>query len=713
MRASILAFLIIIVSSLVGVNHAQDLPSLSVRDTVVAVDADCSLTLTLQQSAMAGASCDRTDSLLWHVVADLWADGAADCAVSSYAPRNYTTWRVDELLSLQFGLPADVLWMYTPPTESGESFVRSNGQAVHIPEDLGGMESEHVITYEVTDACGNVAEAEQGLSVRDLKPPSPFCKSLIALLPRDPDGCGPLPYLVEITARDFSVGVYDNCTPEDELLYVFDGVAPVSDTTISYDGEAFHVGIDVPHYYDALGFVDFASTPYLDYPVSGASTYLRYATEDIYLWLPEIKSAMQVISSFPHVFIKMSVVDASGNMESCEIFLPDVGRRPPESRMLDSTCSHNLGFTSAIGAACEVGEDRLTGTVAIDLDRDCAIDYVISTNLPESYMDWTQVPDTLRVEGADSTTLWLYVPYLVKQGTFSDARGSTITLPVTASMQVGFGYNLIYDVLDSCGRRYKDTRQRDVRDATPPAVNADYVLVVPLYLATHVIFHPGVEPCVELDVRSLEISSDDNCTAPADLHFFLDRAPDELLYVDYAALSGSEPTQVYYDMTGALIEVDTMGTGDVDSTTLDLYYTAQAYRWDVGARSASTCVPIDDLDSTYRLLVGDAAGNVSTSTFIIRTITSTDELVPTDPDLLLTPNPFVDEVTITWQQYEYAAVSIDLYTMTGSRCLSYQSQYATGRHTHTISRSAIPTAGVYILQLQVGDQQYSQRLVVL
>ena len=110
----------------------------------------------------------------------------------------------------------------------------------------------HKVSWKVTDGCHNHTTCHQPVMVVDKKPPTPYCLSLSTALMADPDGNGPLRPMVELWAIDFNVGSFDNCTPQEDLLFTFNNWAPqVTDTII--DGRL--VNIDVPHYFDANGAV--------------------------------------------------------------------------------------------------------------------------------------------------------------------------------------------------------------------------------------------------------------------------------------------------------------------------------------------------------------------------------------------------------------------------------------------------------------------------
>lgn len=84
--------------------------------------------------------------------------------------------------------------------------------------DASGVypEGEHVITYTVTDGCGNTATCSTTIVVADLKEPTPYCKSgLIGELQAMPN----VPIMVILTAEHLNDSSFDNCTDAADLVF--------------------------------------------------------------------------------------------------------------------------------------------------------------------------------------------------------------------------------------------------------------------------------------------------------------------------------------------------------------------------------------------------------------------------------------------------------------------------------------------------------------
>ena len=74
---------------------------------------------------------------------------------------------------------------------------------------------EHVVNWTAEDKCGNYSFCEMTISVKDGKKPSPYCLSSITTVVMNNSG------MIEIWASDFDYGSYDNCTPQEDLVFSF------------------------------------------------------------------------------------------------------------------------------------------------------------------------------------------------------------------------------------------------------------------------------------------------------------------------------------------------------------------------------------------------------------------------------------------------------------------------------------------------------------
>ena len=138
-----------------------------------------------------------SDRLSWTVQIDLNGDGTIDHTLSSTAP------------------PSSGL--YIPPSRSGEEI------SVALPEGVAGSMSSHLVTWRVSDGCGNYSSCTNSFMVVDNIPPTPYCVNLSTALMESGQ--------VELWACDFDLGAFDNCSDSDDLRFTFSNVKPSEDSS--------------------------------------------------------------------------------------------------------------------------------------------------------------------------------------------------------------------------------------------------------------------------------------------------------------------------------------------------------------------------------------------------------------------------------------------------------------------------------------------------
>jgi len=143
--------------------------------------------------------CDQSE-IKWIVTVDLNNDGTNDIEYRSDLPSDDTT--MDD--TNNNGIPD----LYIPTTTNNES------QNIELP-DIEEVNSTHKVVWNVSDDCDLGDLCVTNFSVVDKSPPTPFCVSLSTIIYSGFD--------VEIYAEDYNVGVFDNCTPNEEIRFSFSG----------------------------------------------------------------------------------------------------------------------------------------------------------------------------------------------------------------------------------------------------------------------------------------------------------------------------------------------------------------------------------------------------------------------------------------------------------------------------------------------------------
>lgn len=262
----------------------DEAPALICRDEMYEVndnaDADgdgnkCELkNLVLTNSADDNGDC-ASRWLKWIVLVDLWGDGTTDYEYTSFISPADNSFATDGNLN---GIPD----RYLAPTSSNQNV------SITIPEDITGSMSNHKIQWKVSDGCGNITSCNSNFMVVDKKKPTPYCISLSSALMINGK--------VELWARDFDKGSFDNCTKAANLLFTFDKANPVLSK------------INIEHYFKGNG-IDATKAEF------DAGTAQR--------WVPASKSSSRQFgcSDLPQANIEMTVWDEKFNFDFCNVTL--------------------------------------------------------------------------------------------------------------------------------------------------------------------------------------------------------------------------------------------------------------------------------------------------------------------------------------------------------------------------------------------------------
>lgn len=197
----------------------------------------------------------------------------------------------------------DLIWSYTIDINRNGS-VDINGNTARLKHDL--PYGSHTVTWRLSDQCGNFSICTQVVTIVDCKNPSPYCISSITLPLMQPNG------MIEVWAKDFDLGSYDNCTDTSDLWFTFDDALPVL------------TKINEQHYFTGQGQI---------------STLAQYNLGLAQVWIPSTKSAGLLFdcADIPDgvsqsIMLDMTVTDESGNQDFCpvELILQDNANLCPD-----------------------------------------------------------------------------------------------------------------------------------------------------------------------------------------------------------------------------------------------------------------------------------------------------------------------------------------------------------------------------------------------
>jgi hypothetical protein len=256
----------------------------------------CTGIASLSATATDANSCDAVGWIKWIVEIDLNSDNVIDY-----------TYRSD-----------------IKPTISGEK--------VLIPNfNVEASMNTHTVKWTANDGCGNSGTTQSTFMVVDKKAPTPYCISLSTALMVN---CQ-----VELWAKDFDKGSFDNCTPTSDLLFTFDGANPVL------------TKLNDIHYFNGKGV---------------ESTEAEYLKGNAQKWLPGQKSS-GFIFTVPNTYdVKMNVWDAKLNTEFCNVQLKVIDNTGKCGKPSACDCEPNQ-FTGMAVITCNA-EARTNGAVGAILD---------------------------------------------------------------------------------------------------------------------------------------------------------------------------------------------------------------------------------------------------------------------------------------------------------------------------------------------------------
>jgi subtilisin-like proprotein convertase family protein len=271
-------------------------------DTCYAVDANCSLTgLRIHKTATDEGGCTDQGWLKWQVFVDLWADGTIDYEFTSFVPPGTNREIIVD------GVPRRQI--YVAPTLNGAP-IRGQGNQLGllIPEDIGSKLSKHKVEWKVTDGCHNFNSCVEHFTVEDKKAPTPYCLHISTAFMSDGT--------VEIWARDYDFGSFDNCTDQEDLRFTFDNWRPQFEDSI-IGGQL--INADVAQYFNANGFVT-------RYPTTNQNIINMYNQGQLQVWLPGFNSSAKVFTCEDLANIEGNVLDVqitvwdkSGNHDFCTV----------------------------------------------------------------------------------------------------------------------------------------------------------------------------------------------------------------------------------------------------------------------------------------------------------------------------------------------------------------------------------------------------------
>ncbi len=625
-------------------------------DEMYEVDADCVAFPTLTNTAVDTSECGE-GWLKWQVLVDTWGDGSIDWEYTSFvaSTSNFNTDANGN------GIPD----RYLSPTQSGGAV------SVSIIEALGAN-SNHKVTWLVTDGCGNVAECATEFMVADKKAPTPYCVSLSTAI-MDQSGT------VELWASDFNLGAFDNCTAQENLLFSFSGTAYEPNMTFTEADCGLNV-IEV-YVWDEVGNNDYCT---VELTVDGFNCG---------------NGERAVISG----------LIATENDETIDHVMVDLNEDSQFINRLDST--------------------SLDGLYAFN-DNPMYLDYEVTPSKDEDYMNGVSTLDLLLIQKHILGVDYLDSPYQVIAADINDSESvSALDLIELRKLILA-----VYDELpNNESWRFVDAKQSfdDIYVPWPfnesinlPSLDNDEmsenfigvkigdvngsVAANANSISTEIRSAEALDFVID-DVsvvtgNSIRVDvSSNNFVEVFGYQFTLDLADLELNTIESGALN-IDPSMYVVHSNGDM----TFSYTNINGATFDPNDVLFTMIFDV--------ISDNRLKNMIRLTdnITKSEAYKYESLEVIKVELSTRDSKGLAFELFQNePNPFVDQTTIGFILPEAAHASFTLYDISGKVIKEIKSDYEAGYNTIVISKDELNISGVLYYELQSGSFIASKKMIVI
>ncbi|HAW05227.1 MAG TPA: hypothetical protein DCW83_11105 [Saprospirales bacterium] len=662
------------------------------------VDADCVRASTvLTNMAEDNGDC-ASDWLKWQVFVDTWADGVVDYEYSSFLPSNDSNINNDTNGN-------GINDRYLAPTSSGEEV------AVDVTEVLESSMTNHIVTWKVTDGCGNVSSCTTTFMVVDQKAPTPYCINVYTALMADPDGDGPLSPMVELWAKDFDKGAFDNCTEQEDLLFTFGDSFPVLAL------------IDEAHYFKGEGQL---------------ATEAEYLAGNAQYWDPVEQTAGMVFDcdDRPSVNIEIRVTDEKGNSDTCLIFLGIIDNQDGcdnagskadiAGNISTSTGEFVQGIEVILGALLPEyprSTEVVDGTFAFS-DNDLFIDYDVTAALNDNPSNGVSTLDLVLIQRHIVGLSELDSPYKVIAADISNDEKLS-ALDIIELRKVILGVQDEFNSVDSW--RFVDAAQEfaDVVSPWPVDYSVDIDnLESNINSANMVAVKMGDvnDTYTSFTNQSTDVRSGKSVSlSVVDAELVSNTVGIiEITNDEKVTTQGLQMSIEFNKVTPITIESSLAGFGDanysINGNLVTISWSANTLKTvDAGQVlftiicnvesniAISDVITISDRKLRSEVYLGESH-DINNVELVVRDGNGSEVELTSKVLLQNEPNPFTNETTISYylKNMETSA-TIKVMDVMGKVIYSQSVNANKGWNTHSISQSDLAASGVYYYQLDAGN----------
>ncbi len=647
--------------------------------------------LMLTNSAMDNGDC-ASDWLKWTVLVDLWGDGTWEYEFSSFLPSfdsNFNDTNGN-------GIPD----RYVAPTSSGEEV------KITIPEDIWGSMDNHRVSWKVSDGCGNITSCLSTFMVVDKKAPTPYCVNISSALMNNGQ--------VELWARDFDLGSFDNCTSQEDLLFTFDQAHPVLDK------------ITQEHYFKGQG---------------EDASQSEYNSGSAQLWVPGTFSSAKVFNcnDLPTVDIVMSVWDEKLNTDYCSVVLNLVdnqgacgeGQRVSVAGNVLSPTGEQImnAEVNLIGSIDDLNQQTLNKENGYTFDFVAMnYDYNIEASKTDDYLN-----------GVSTLDIVLIQRHILGLSKFEDAY-SRIAGDVTNDEKVSASdlvqlRKLILGLIDVLPNNdsWRFLDPSTVMDQEHPWPLDETINIVDLHENMQdqnlmAIKIGDVNNSVEISAnKSGELSRNSKTTTLDYEDKWLEAGEEytvELRISDNTNIYGFQASFNTYDaeivnVTSDVFEITnnnivigegvsvsvTNPEGSVNgSNVINILIKANTSGY------VSEKLMINDKDAlTDEVYLGESLTTYNVELNALRSIDKVENFIVYQNE----PNPFNDKTNIKFFLPESGMVSLEIYDITGKIIYNVSSEFSKGENSIVINKQTLGGHGVFYYQIQSGNYSDTKKMISL
>ena len=644
---------------------------LECEPTMYEVDADCVRTSTdLTNMAEDNGDC-ASDWLKWQVFVDTWADGVVDYEYSSFLANN-TNFNTDSNNN-------GVVDKFLAPTMSGEQV------SVTVSEVLEASSFNHIVTWKVTDGCGNVSSCETTFMVVDKKAPTPNCVNLSS---------APMPSTntLELWAIDYDLGASDNCTAQENLRFTFSNTSPENDP--NYD------------------------------PAQRSSAMTFTAPEDC---------GLQPIDVY--------VWDEAGNVDFCTVTLLLSGEGCPDSgnRVIAGTSVTEAGngvSEAQVILEAEIAEYPLTqmtteeGGFAFTENPD-AIDYSLRIQKNDKHTNGVSTLDLVLIQRHVVGFQEFDSPYKVIASDISnDENVSAIDIvelrKVILGIQDEFSNNTSWRFIDAT-QQFSDIldpfpidEERDIDNLSNEMLNEDFIAIKIGDVNASATFNVTGAIAEVRNRENLKFEYEDRFVKAGELVSIT------LNSTEFKDISGFQLT----------MEFDGLSYSGVESKSIDMAeYNVGQIKSDI--ITMSWTYSIMKTTATEELfiinLIAEESGYLSDMIKISDSIISTeiyqgaeyaikgielgvrsDRVLTEEIQLMQNdPNPFKDKTTIAFSLPTQSMITLSILDVTGKVLRVIEGEYEAGNNSITLFSNELGTSGLLYYTLKTEGFSETKKMILI